>query len=179
MILKILPFRTSAVGATATQVAALRGKALPVSFVEDVQVLAQDMVDTVKYLHAKGLAANQVGELKRLVVVVLDGEPTVMINPEIIKYEGVQHVLEGCLSFVNVSAIIDRPSLITVRYTDSRGDELVELLSNYDAAAVCHELDHLDGILLVDRLFGLTKRNFLRRVNKKHRKMNRDKQLRV
>jgi peptide deformylase len=173
MLLKILPFKTKDVSATADQVAALTMFAVPVKSVTDVLELADNMVDTVNTLGARGLAANQVGELLRIIVVVLGGTPTIMINPKVVKRVGSYTSSEGCLSFPGASVKVTRPEVVTVDYLSREGDHIVEVLKGEDAVTVCHEVDHLEGELLVDKLTGLNRRNFLRKVNKYHRKLNR------
>lgn len=114
-------------------------------------ILIEDMIDTMYEEDGVGLAAPQVGVLKRIVVIDIGDGPIVLINPEIIKTEGSYRDLEGCLSIPGESKEVDRPMKVWVKAQDENGKvrELVgeELL----ARAFCHEIDHLEGILFVDR----------------------------
>ena len=114
-------------------------------------ILIEDMIDTMYEEDGVGLAAPQAGVLKRIVVIDIGDGPIVLINPEIIKTEGSYRDLEGCLSIPGESKEVDRPMKVWVKAQDENGKvrELVgeELL----ARAFCHEIDHLEGILFVDR----------------------------
>lgn len=119
-----------------------------------IQVLIDDMLDTMYEANGVGLAAPQVGVLKRVVVIDIGDGPIVMINPEILETSGEQTGGEGCLSLVGKSGQVTRPNYVKVRFTDREGDvyelEGEELL----ARAICHECDHLDGKLYVDLVEG-------------------------
>ena len=114
-------------------------------------ILIEDMIDTMYKNDGVGLAAPQVGVLKRIVVIDIGDGPIVLINPEIIKTEGSYRDFEGCLSIPGESKEVDRPMKVWVKAQDENGKvrELVgeELL----ARAFCHEIDHLEGILFVDK----------------------------
>ena len=114
-------------------------------------ILIEDMIDTMYEEDGVGLAAPQVGVLKRIVVIDIGDGPMVLINPEIIKTEGSYRDFEGCLSIPGESQEVDRPMKVWVKAQDENGKvrELVgeELL----ARAFCHEIDHLEGILFVDK----------------------------
>ena len=101
-----------------------------------------------------GLAAPQVGVLKRVVVIDIDdgNGPYVLINPEIIKEKGEQEVEEGCLSFPNKFGKIIRPAEVTVKAWDIDGKEYKIKAKELLAQAISHEVDHLDGILFVDKV---------------------------
>ncbi|MHC1683252.1 MAG: peptide deformylase [Clostridiaceae bacterium] len=131
----------------------LRKKSKPVDKIDDrIKVLIEDMIDTMYESEGVGLAAPQVGVLKRLVVIDVGDGPMVLINPEIVKTEGTYVDIEGCLSIPGESGEVERPEKVTVRAMDENGVvreiEGEELL----ARAFCHELDHLDGILYVDKV---------------------------
>ena len=119
---------------------------------EKIQTLIDDMIETMHKYNGVGLAAVQVGVLKRIVVIDLydDKGPIVLINPVIIKEKGEQEVEEGCLSFPNQFAKIIRPAEVIAEYTDRKrmGIKAKELL----AQAISHELDHLEGELFIDKI---------------------------
>lgn len=116
-----------------------------------IHTLLDDMTDTMHAAEGCGLAAVQVGVLRRVVVIeVEEGEVYEMINPEIIRRRGKQEEPEGCLSVPGESGITRRPRTVTVRYQNRHG-EVCELTgSDLLARAICHELDHLDGKLYTD-----------------------------
>ena len=108
---------------------------------EKIQILIEDMIETMHKFNGVGLAAVQVGVLKRVVVIHTDyekEEPIILINPEIIKEKGAQTVEEGCLSFPNKFAKVVRPEEVTVK----------GLL----AQAISHEVDHLNGEVFMDKI---------------------------
>ena len=118
-------------------------------------VLIEDMLETMYEAMGVGLAAPQVGILKRIVVIDCTGEdPIIMINPKIIETDGEQSGYEGCLSVPGKSGIVTRPNYVkaTALDVDMRPFEIegTELL----ARAICHELDHLDGHLYVEKVEG-------------------------
>ena len=119
-----------------------------------VKELVDDMFDTMYASCGVGLAASQVGILKRIVVIDVDDTPIVLINPEIIKTEGEQTGAEGCLSVPGKSGIVTRPNYVKVRAKDIHF-ETFELEGNeLLAKAICHECDHLDGKLYVELVEG-------------------------
>ena len=101
-----------------------------------------------------GLAAQQVGILKRVIVIdIYDGKgPIVLINPVIIKTKGEHEVEEGCLSFPNQFAVLLRPKEVEAEYYDLEGKKQKIKAKDLLAQAICHETDHLDGILFVDNM---------------------------
>ena len=100
-----------------------------------------------------GLAAIQVGVLKRVCVVDVGKRHLEFINPKIIKQSGVNRIKqEGCLSVPNVWDIVKRPNKITVEFYDRNGVFHTENFVGYEAKAICHECDHMDGILFIDRV---------------------------
>lgn len=136
----------------------LRKKSKPVEKITDrILTLLDDMRDTLHEAQGCGLAAVQVGILRRIVLVeVEEGQTIEMINPEIIGKEGEQHELEGCLSIPGKYGITNRPMTVTVRFTDRNGNEVEMTGSELAARAFCHEIDHLDGILYSDHARMLT-----------------------
>ena len=133
----------------------LRKKTRKVENIDDkIRELVDDMIETMHSQDGVGLAAPQVGVLKRVVVIDLydDKGPYVLINPEIIKEKGEQEVDEGCLSFPNKFAKVVRPAEITVKALDRDGKEYKLKGKGLLAQAISHELDHLEGILFVDKM---------------------------
>ncbi len=117
--------------------------------------LIGDMLDTMYEANGAGLAAPQVGILKRICVIDVTGEdPIVMINPRIIEADGEQTGYEGCLSVPGVSGKVTRPDRVKAVYMDEQMNlkeiEGTELL----ARAICHELDHLDGHMYTEKVIG-------------------------
>ena len=122
---------------------------------EKVLELIQDMLETMHKLNGVGLAAVQVGVLKRIVVIDIyeEGvEPYILINPEIIKTKGEQTVEEGCLSFPNKFAKIVRPKEVTVRALNEKGNKIEIKAKDLLAQAISHEVDHLNGELFIDKI---------------------------
>ena len=119
---------------------------------EKIQTLIDDMIDTMHKYNGVGLAAVQVGILKRIVVIDLydDKGPIVLINPIITKTKGEQEVEEGCLSFPNEFGKVVRPAEVTAEYTDRNGKRKNIKAKELLAQAIAHELDHLEGNLFVD-----------------------------
>ena len=116
-----------------------------------ILTLLDDMVQTMRDADGCGLAAPQVGVLRRVVVIETEESGLIeLINPEIIATEGVQEEVEGCLSVPGQSGITTRPMTVTVRALDRHGNTVEYTGSDLLARAFCHELDHLDGKLYVD-----------------------------
>ena len=114
-------------------------------------MLLDDMVETMRAANGVGLAAPQVGVLRRIVVIeVEEGNVIELINPKIIAYSGEQTDTEGCLSVPGRSGTVTRPRHVTVRALNRRGESFDITGSDLLARAFCHELDHLDGRLYVD-----------------------------
>ena len=122
---------------------------------EKVLELIQDMLDTMHKLNGVGLAAVQVGVLKQIVVIDLyeEGvEPYILINPKILKTKGEQTVEEGCLSFPNKFAKIVRPKEVTVEAINENGKKIKIEAKDLLAQAICHEVDHLNGEVFIDKI---------------------------
>ena len=130
----------------------LRKKSRPVTdFGKRTAALMDDLRETLIDANGAGLAAPQVGILRRAVI-ILDGEEYVeLINPEITwRSDETEAMYEGCLSCPNQRALIERPYSVTVRAFDRDGNEFERTCEEIAARAVCHELDHLEGVLFVD-----------------------------
>ncbi len=119
-------------------------------FDQRLWTLLDDMTDTMRKADGAGLAAVQVGVLKRAVVVEVDDQLIELINPVIIEAKGKQRGAEGCLSFPGEWGTVTRPMHVTVKAQDRYGKEFTVSGSELMARAFCHELDHLDGKLYVD-----------------------------
>ncbi len=132
---------------------ALRKTCRPVEAITPrVLTLLDDMLETMRAANGCGLAAPQVGILRRIVVVEVEpGEVYELINPKIIAYSGEQEGIEGCLSVPDQSGIVKRPMNVTVRALDRHGNPVEITGKELLARCFCHELDHLDGTLYVDK----------------------------
>lgn len=121
-------------------------------FDERLFTLLDDMADTMYLANGVGLAAVQVGVLRRAVVVDTGDGILELINPEIVETEGAQCEEEGCLSLPGKNNITFRPMSVTVRAQNREGNWCLYKGEGLKARAFCHELDHLDGVLFTDRL---------------------------
>lgn len=132
----------------------LRKACRPVEVVTPrIRTLLDDMVETMRAANGCGLAAPQVGVLRRIVVVECEeGKVIELINPRIIARAGKQEEAEGCLSVPGRWGITDRPRHVTVRAMDRDGNEFEVSGSDLLARCFCHELDHLDGVLFTDKV---------------------------
>ena len=130
----------------------LRKKCRPVEEITPkILRLLDDMAETMRQANGVGLAAPQVGILRRIVVIeVEEGNLIELINPKIIAYAGEQDGTEGCLSVPGKWGMVKRPMHVTVRATNRHGEEFDVTGSELLARALCHELDHLDGKLYID-----------------------------
>jgi len=137
----------------------LRKKAREVEKVDDkIRQILDDMLETMHKFNGVGLAGQQIGILKRLVVIDLydDNGPLKLVNPKIIEQKGEQEVEEGCLSFPNQFAKIIRPQKVTIVALNENGQKIKVEAEGLLAQAICHELDHLEGILFVDKIIAGT-----------------------
>ena len=116
--------------------------------------LLKDMADTMYKAEGVGLAAPQVGILRRVVVIDVGDGLIELINPEIIESEGEEIGVEGCLSVPGRRGTVKRPTKVVVRALDKKGREIELTAEGFLARAVCHELDHLDGHMYVERVEG-------------------------
>ncbi len=122
-----------------------------------IQELVADMLETMYEANGVGLAAPQVGILKRIVVIDCSPEgdqPIVMINPEILETSGEQTGYEGCLSLPGKSGVVTRPNYVKAKAFDLEGKEYIIEGEELLARAICHELDHLDGHMYVEKVEG-------------------------
>ncbi|MDO5521466.1 MAG: peptide deformylase [bacterium] len=124
---------------------------------QHIEILIEDMLDTMYEAQGVGLAAPQIGILKRIVVIDVSPEgddPIILINPEIIEQDGEQEGSEGCLSVPGKVGIVKRPNHVKVRAFDMDMNEFEIEGTELLARAFCHEIDHLDGHLYVEHLEG-------------------------
>lgn len=130
----------------------LRKKSREVECVDDrIKELIRDMIETMVKFEGVGIAAPQVGVLKRIVI-VMDGEKIIpLVNPKIVESSGESVDYEGCLSVKKKSVKVKRPNRIKVQALDQDGKEIEFIAKDFFARVVCHELDHLDGVLIVDK----------------------------
>lgn len=134
----------------------LRKKARVVEKIDDkILEILDDMAETMYDEDGVGLAAPQIGILKRLVTIDVYDENGLlkMINPEILETSGEQCGLEGCLSIPEVREYVIRPEKVKFKYTDVEGKEQIIEATGLLAVCICHEIDHLDGILFTDKSF--------------------------
>jgi len=150
----------------------LKLKAQPVGKVDDsIRALIKDLFDSMYEADGVGLAAPQIGVLKK--VIVLDttprqpeAKPVAMVNPEILELEGKLTYREGCLSIPGEAEDVERAAVVTVRYLDEQGQERTLKADGLLAVAIQHETDHLKGLMFVDHVSAL-KREVIRKRMKK------------
>ena len=133
----------------------LRKKSRPVKEITPgILELLDDLIETMQKYDGAGLAAPQVGILRRVAVVEIEdgGGITELINPEIIEYSGSLIDREGCLSIPGKAGTVDRPEYVKVRTLNREGSEVVIEAHEMLARALCHEVDHLNGILITDKI---------------------------
>lgn len=151
-------------------------KAEPIKDIDpSLQKLIECMIETMYLAPGIGLAANQVGRPIRLIVFDVapkdqDRKPTVLINPEIIESEGEQTMEEGCLSVPEYFSDVKRSAKVRVRGLDIKGKPLEICGEGILATVLQHEIDHLDGILFIDRISALKRTLYKKRVQKKLKK---------
>lgn len=131
----------------------LRKKSKEIGQVTDrIEELLEDMVETMNYADGIGLAAPQIGVLRRAIVVDVGEGPMKIINPVIVDEEGEEIAIEGCLSVPGRSGTVKRPEKIKVKYRDIEGKDQELEGEGLLARAICHEIDHLEGILYTDKM---------------------------
>jgi peptide deformylase len=118
----------------------------------DIPDLVQRMAEIMHGAHGLGLAANQVGIAVRVAVVEIDGELTALLDPEVVSAKGTEVAEEGCLSLPRLYGEVPRPAEVVVRARDLSGKRVKLRAEGLLARALCHEVDHLDGRLFVDRV---------------------------
>ena len=159
----------------------LKKKSLPVAAVDsEVRQLMDDMLETMYAAPGIGLAAPQVGALKRVIVLDIDREetktgPLFMANPEVVEAsdEDVTYE-EGCLSVPDHYSDVARPAAVRVRYLDREGKKQELACEGLLATCVQHEIDHLDGILFIDHISSLKRNMILRKLLKARKEKERD-----
>lgn len=121
---------------------------------DKIKELAKDMIETMHKWDGVGLAGPQVGVLKRIIVIDLyeEGMQFTLINPVIVSQKGIQEVDEGCLSFPNKFGKVERPKEVVVEALDLDGCKVTLKAKDLLAQALCHEIDHLNGVVFVDRV---------------------------
>ena len=136
---------------------ALRKVCRPVDAITPrIHTLLDDMLETMRAANGVGLAAPQVGILRRIVVIEVEpGEVIELINPKIIAYSGEQDGQEGCLSVPGRWGMVKRPMHVTVRALNRKGEEFEITGHELLARCFCHELDHLDGGLYIDKAYAM------------------------
>lgn len=160
----------------------LREKATPVAVVTDEQrALANDMIETMHRAKGVGLAAQQVGRTERICVIDIpegcdEAEdevfnapipmPLKMWNPEIVAQEGCVCDKEGCLSFPGIGGSLTRAAQVTAQYLDSENNPQVITARGYLARAIQHEIDHLNGILYIDRMSAVERLDYAAKLKK-------------
>lgn len=117
-----------------------------------IHQLIEDMFDTMYEAEGVGLAAVQIGILKRIVVIDIGEEPIALINPRVIEARGEKIEPEGCLSFPGQEGYVPRPAYVKVAALNEQGEEMILEGRDLLAKAFCHEIDHLDGILYLDKV---------------------------
>lgn len=131
----------------------LRKKSKTIDKINDrIIELNKDLIETMQKAEGVGLAAPQVGILKRMVVIDIGEGPITLINAEILSQDGEESDEEACLSLPNQAGMVKRPKHLIVEATDIEGKRFKLEANDLLARAVCHELDHLEGVLFIDRI---------------------------
>lgn len=131
----------------------LRKKSKEIGEVTDrIKILLDDMVETMNHEDGVGLAAPQIGVLRRAVVIDVGQGPMKIINPVIVDQEGEKIDIEGCLSVPGRSGTVKRPERVKIKYMNIDGKEETIEGTGLLARAICHEIDHLEGILYIDKM---------------------------
>lgn len=139
----------------------LRKKCKKVEEVDDhIRMILDDMLDTLHNTeYGAAIAAPQIGILKRLVVIDMGTGIIKLVNPEIIEEKGIQECVEGCLSIPNKYGNTIRPKKVTIKALNENGEEIILTGRGEMAKCFCHEIDHLDGILFIDKVTKWLKMN--------------------
>jgi peptide deformylase len=140
---------------------------------EEVRILVEDMLETMYLAEGIGLAAPQVGISRRVIVVdVRDEEeggmgPVALINPRVVEFSRKKEKApEGCLSIPGMEEVVERPDTVTVEGLDPDGDQVTLTVSGLPSRALQHEIDHLDGVLFIDRISPLKRRLLMKKWQK-------------
>lgn len=150
----------------------LRQKAEAVStFDGSLAQLVKDLAETMYAVPGVGLAATQIGDLRRVAVIDVDpsgprSELHVLVNPRVIDRAGIETEIEGCLSIPGFTERVDRPNSVRVTAQRVSGEPFEIAAEGFFARALCHEIDHLEGILFIDHLRGLRRQLATRKLNK-------------
>lgn len=157
----------------AADLAVLKKKSVPVDAVTDAhRALMDDMLETMYAAPGIGLAAVQIGEPLRIIVMDLarDGEPPApryFVNPEIVeKNDSLAPYEEGCLSVPDIYETVERPDQVNIRYLDYNGNLVEEAADGLYAVCIQHEMDHLEGVLFIDHLSRLKRDRAITKVKK-------------
>ncbi len=158
----------------------LRKKSKPVeNITERTKALIDDMIQTMYAAPGAGLAAPQVGVLEQIIVIDVEEDLIVLINPELIESEGEATLEEGCLSFPEIEVEICRPQRVVVKGLNSEGEEVTIEACDIKARALVHEIEHLDGILIIDKVGQAMRETIEKKMRRWHRKNREDKEARV
>lgn len=148
----------------------IRKKSRPVTdFDENLWQILDDMYETMKKENGVGIAAPQVGILRQIVVIEANGQKLELINPKIVASSGSQKSFEGCLSVKDYDGIVIRPYNVTIKAQDRFGYDFTMSVEAFMSTVFCHEIDHLDGVLFIDKaieLFNKNDKNAVERFNK-------------
>ena len=148
----------------------LRQRSAEVGVVDDeVRRLVEDMFETMDAAKGVGLAANQVGIARRVVVVDADGDRFAMIDPVIVETEGRSIAEEGCLSIPEIYGDVARPERVVIEALDVEGNRYRREATGLKARAIQHEIDHLDGILFLDHLSLVRRQMLLAKYRREHK----------
>ena len=117
-----------------------------------IKILLEDMEETMIHANGVGLAAPQIGVLRRVVTIDVGEGVMKIINPEILEVKGTIVDIEGCLSIPGISGTVERPEWVKLKYLNEDGEEMIIEGTDLLARAICHEIDHLNGILYTDKV---------------------------
>lgn len=140
---------------------------------DEIQTLIDRMIDVMYLSKGLGLAANQIGEIRRIFVYDDDGNPEVMINPEVLNEEGESRDTEACLSVPFFSSVVKRSAIFRVRGINDKGQDVIINAEGMLARVFQHEIDHLNGILILDRASQIHRERYRRKLKKRLRRMKR------
>ena len=130
-----------------------------VDFDENLELLLEDMYETMQKEDGVGIAAPQIGVLRQIVVIEANGMKLELINPKILETSGAQDSFEGCLSVKEYNGKVIRPYRVKIEAQDRFGTKFQMQVEGFMATVFCHEIDHLSGILFIDKAVELYKKN--------------------